>query len=82
MRHQLTMFADNSVLANFVGMLTDSRSFLSYTRHEYFRRVLCELIGEWVERGEAPNDVVLLGKLVEDISYNNAANYFGFSTGQ
>lgn len=82
MRHQLTMFADNSVLANFVGMLTDSRSFLSYTRHEYFRRVLCELIGEWVERGEAPNDVVLLGKLVEDISYNNAANYFGFSTSQ
>lgn len=80
MRHQLTMFADNSVLANFVGMLTDSRSFLSYTRHEYFRRVLCELIGEWVERGEAPNDVALLGKLVEDISYNNAANYFGFSS--
>lgn len=82
MRHQLTMFADNSVLANFVGMLTDSRSFLSYTRHEYFRRVLCELIGEWVERGEAPNDAVLLGKLVEDISYNNAANYFGFGSAE
>lgn len=82
MRHQLTMFADNSVLANFVGMLTDSRSFLSYTRHEYFRRVLCELIGEWVERGEAPNDAALLGKLVEDISYNNAANYFGFGSAE
>lgn len=78
MRHQLTMFAEGSVLANFVGMLTDSRSFLSYTRHEYFRRVLCGLIGEIVERGEAPEDEALLGKMIEDISYNNAANYFGF----
>lgn len=79
MRQQLTLFADNSLLANFVGMLTDSRSFLSYTRHEYFRRVLCELIGEWVERGEAPNDTTLLGRIVEDISYNNASKYFGFN---
>ncbi|AZS14206.1 glucuronate isomerase [Paenibacillus lutimineralis] len=78
MRQQLSLFAEHSLLANFVGMLTDSRSFLSYTRHEYFRRVLCELIGEWVERGEAPEDPVLLGQMVEDISYNNAARYFGF----
>src|SRR5699024_151276 len=78
MRHQLTMFAEGSVLANFVGMLTESRSFLSYTRHEYFRHVLCGLIGEIVERGEAPEDEALLGKMIEDISYNNAANYFGF----
>ncbi|QQZ60952.1 glucuronate isomerase [Paenibacillus sonchi] len=78
MRRQLTLLADNSLLGNFVGMLTDSRSFLSYTRHEYFRRVLCELLGELAERGEAPDDPALLGQLVEDIAYNNAAGYFGF----
>lgn len=78
MRQQLTLLADNSLLGNFVGMLTDSRSFLSYTRHEYFRRVLCGLIGEIAERGEAPDDEALLGQMVEDISYNNAAGYFGF----
>lgn len=78
MRHQMTMLADHGLLSRFVGMLTDSRSFLSYTRHEYFRRVLCELIGEWVERGEAPDDLTVLGPLVEDISYRNAAGYFGF----
>lgn len=78
MRQQLSLFAEHSLLAGFVGMLTDSRSFLSYTRHEYFRRVLCELIGEWVLRGEAPDDKELLGGLVEDIAYNNAASYFGF----
>lgn len=80
MRQQLTLLADNSLLAHFVGMLTDSRSFLSYTRHEYFRRVLCEVIGEIAERGEAPDDEALLGRLVQDISYNNAAGYFGFLT--
>lgn len=78
MRKQLELFAEHSLLAGFVGMLTDSRSFLSYTRHEYFRRVLCELIGEWVEHGEAPDDEALLGQMVEDISYRNAAGYFGF----
>lgn len=78
MRQQLTLFAEHSLLAGFVGMLTDSRSFLSYTRHEYFRRVLCELIGEWVQRGEAPDEEDLLGGMVEDIAYNNAASYFGF----
>lgn len=78
MREQMTQLADGGVLGNFVGMLTDSRSFLSYTRHEYFRRVLCELIGEIVERGEAPEDIHLLGTLVEDICYTNTRNYFGF----
>ncbi|MBP1048086.1 glucuronate isomerase [Enterococcus sp. BWM-S5] len=78
MRQQLTQLADGSVLHNFVGMLTDSRSFLSYTRHEYFRRVLCEFIGEIVERGEAPADEIILGELVEAVSFKNAENYFGF----
>ncbi|MGM0126007.1 glucuronate isomerase [Enterococcus sp. AZ194] len=78
MRNQLTQFADGSVLHNFVGMLTDSRSFLSYTRHEYFRRVLCEFIGELVEREEAPEDQDLLGSLIENICYQNAATYFHF----
>lgn len=78
MRQQLTQLADGSVLHNFVGMLTDSRSFLSYTRHEYFRRVLCEFIGEIAERGEAPTDEQLLGDLVKAVSYNNAETYFDF----
>lgn len=78
MHDQLTVMAQQSLLANFVGMLTDSRSFLSYPRHEYFRRVLCDLIGEWVERGQVVEDYDYLGKIVEDISYNNAYHYFGF----
>ncbi|EHM52667.1 hypothetical protein HMPREF9080_02222 [Cardiobacterium valvarum F0432] len=57
-------------------MLTDSRSFLSYTRHEYFRRILCNLIGGWVEAGEAPRDLPLLGQMVADICYGNAERYF------
>jgi len=76
---QLTSLASLSVLGNFVGMLTDSRSFLSYTRHEYFRRILCNLIGTWVENGEYPCDMKALGQMVQDISYNNAIRYFGFS---
>ncbi|MBP2630565.1 MAG: Uronate isomerase [Firmicutes bacterium] len=75
---QLTAFANLSVMGNFVGMLTDSRSFLSYTRHEYFRRILCNLIGTWVENGEYPSDRKKLGKIVENISYYNALKYFGF----
>jgi glucuronate isomerase len=59
-------------------MLTDSRSFLSYARHEYFRRILCNQIGTWVEKGEYPNDKKALTELVEDISYRNAARYFGY----
>lgn len=77
MREQMKSLASLSLLGNFVGMLTDSRSFLSYTRHEYFRRILCQLFGEWVEGGEYPDDEETLGKLVQDISYNNAKNYFG-----
>lgn len=63
------------VLAKFIGMLTDSRSFLSYPRHEYFRRILCNFIGELVENGEYPADEEFLGKVVEDICYNNARKY-------
>jgi len=76
MEAQLKSLANLSLLGNFVGMLTDSRSFLSYTRHDYFRRILCNLIGEWVEKGEYPNDEKTLGKLVKDICYNNAEKYF------
>jgi glucuronate isomerase len=78
MRHQLTKFADGSVIFNFVGMLTDSRSFLSYTRHEYFRRVFCEWLAEIVVRGEAPADLRQLKPLVENVCYQNAKNYFKF----
>lgn len=76
MEEQLKSLANLSVLGNFIGMLTDSRSFLSYTRHEYFRRILCNMIGELVEKGEYPNDEKQLAKLVEDICYNNAKRYF------
>ena len=78
MRQQLTDLAANGVLGRFVGMLTDSRSFLSYTRHEYFRRVLCELIGEWVESGQYPNDEKQLNKLVADLCYHNTNAFFRF----
>lgn len=76
MQRQLQQLSQLGLLSQFVGMLTDSRSFLSYTRHEYFRRILCEMIGEWVEKGEAPNDLNLLGKMVENICFNNAKHYF------
>ena len=78
MIEQMTSLANLGLLANFVGMLTDSRSFLSYTRHEYFRRILCNLIGTWVENGEYPADMEFLGKMVQDISYNNSLRYFHF----
>jgi glucuronate isomerase len=73
---QMVALANVGLLSRFVGMLTDSRSFLSYTRHEYFRRILCNLIGEWVEAGEVPNDIALLGAMVENICFNNARDYF------
>lgn len=76
MRDQLISLANLSILGNFVGMLTDSRSFLSYTRHEYFRRILCDLIGSWVENGEYPDDCETVGALVKDISCRNAIRYF------
>ncbi len=75
---QLTSIANLSVLGNILGMLTDSRSFLSYPRHEYYRRILCNWIGDLVENGEYPDDMDTLGQLVQDISYNNAKKYFGF----
>lgn len=78
MLEQMNALANLGLLSRFVGMLTDSRSFLSYPRHEYFRRILCDMLGEWVERGEAPHDMELLGGMVEDICYRNAKNYFGF----
>ena len=78
MTEQMTSLANLSLLGNFIGMLTDSRSFLSYTRHEYFRRIMCDLIGKWVDNGEYPEDYKTLGQIVQDISYNNAVRYFGF----
>ena len=77
MEAQISNLAAESALGNFVGMLTDSRSFFSYARHEYFRRILCNVIGGWVENGEYPADMAALGALVQDICYNNAKAYFG-----
>lgn len=76
MERQLQQLSQLGLLSQFVGMLTDSRSFLSYTRHEYFRRILCEMVGKWVVNGEAPNDLNLLGNMIKNICYNNAKGYF------
>jgi len=78
MERQLNALSNLGLLSRFVGMLTDSRSFLSYPRHDYFRRILCNLIGQDVENGELPYDMDLLGKMVKDISYFNSKDYFGF----
>jgi glucuronate isomerase len=78
MEKQINALSNMGLLSRFVGMLTDSRSFLSYPRHEYFRRILCNLIGNDVENGELPKDIPWLGKLVQDICFNNAKGYFGF----
>lgn len=78
MDDQLRVFAQQSLLPNFVGMLTDSRSFLSYPRHEYFRRVLSNFFGKLSDQGRVPEDIDVLGKVVQDISFNNAYKYFGF----
>jgi glucuronate isomerase len=78
MEKQMNALSTLGLLSRFVGMLTDSRSLLSYPRHEYFRRILCNLLGNDVENGEIPNDPGLLGKMVEDICYNNAKNFFNF----
>ncbi len=77
MEEQMRTLASLGVLGNFIGMLTDSRSFLSYARHDYFRRILCNMIGNWVENGEYPNNDASLKKIVEGISFNNAKRYFG-----
>lgn len=76
MEAHLRSLANLSILGNFVGMLTDSRSFLSYTRHDYFRRILCSVIGEWVEDGEYPDDEKALGEIISGICYYNAKRYF------
>jgi glucuronate isomerase len=77
-RRQLTDAAQYGILGNFPGMLTDSRSFLSYSRHEYFRRILCDTVGTWVEQGLYPNDEKFLGEFITNLCYTNAKNFFGF----
>ena len=74
---QMKSLANIGVLSRFIGMLTDSRSFLSYPRHEYFRRILCNLVGGWVADGMAPADYNLLGGMIEDICFNNVWKYIG-----
>jgi len=81
MEKQMNTLSNMGLLSRFVGMLTDSRSFLSYPRHEYFRRILCNLIGNDVENGELPDDIEHLGRIVQDICYNNAVKYFGIDVG-
>jgi glucuronate isomerase len=76
MENQMKILANVGLLSRFVGMLTDSRSFLSYPRHEYFRRILCNILGGWTEDGEIPADFKLLGSMVQDISFGNAQRYF------
>jgi glucuronate isomerase len=78
MEKQLNTLSNMGLLGRFIGMLTDSRSFLSFPRHEYFRRILCNLIGQDVHNGELPNDEAWLGKMVQQICYHNAREYFGF----
>ncbi len=75
---QMNALSNMGLLSKFVGMLTDSRSFLSFPRHEYFRRILCNLLGDEIENGELPNDIAWTGKIVQDICYHNAKNYFGW----
>lgn len=78
MENQLNSLADQGLLMHFIGMLTDSRSFVSYTRHDYFRRILCNLIGGWVEKGEVPNNQQILTRMIRNICHDNANNYFKF----
>ena len=78
MRRQLDALSNMGLLSRFVGMLTDSRSFVSFSRHDYFRRLLCNLLGDDVTRGLLPDDRALLGGLVQDVCFRNARAYFGF----
>jgi len=78
MTRQLNALSNMGLLSRFIGMLTDSRSFLSFPRHEYFRRILCNLLGTEIENGELPTDYDLVGEMIRDICYNNAANYFNW----
>ncbi|MBA4197087.1 MAG: glucuronate isomerase [Chitinophaga sp.] len=75
---QMNALSNMGLISRFVGMLTDSRSFLSFPRHEYFRRIVCNLFGEEIENGELPNDIAWIGKIIQDICFNNANNYFGW----
>jgi len=78
MTEQINALSNLGLLSRFIGMLTDSRSFMSYPRHEYFRRILCNIFGEEIENGELPNDLAWTGKVIQDICYNNAKEYFGW----
>ncbi len=78
MTKQINALSNMGLLSKFIGMLTDSRSFMSYPRHEYFRRILCNILGEEIENGELPDDIAWTGKLIQDICYNNAKEYFGW----
>src|SRR5687768_491167 len=80
MTKQINALSNMGLLSRFVGMLTDSRSFLSFPRHEYFRRLLCNLLGEEIENGELPNDLKWTGEIVRNICFNNAKNYFNWQT--
>jgi glucuronate isomerase len=82
MEAQMRMLSNMGLLSRFVGMVTDSRSFLSYPRHDYFRRLVCRMLGDDVRRGLLPDDQELLGKLVADVSFRNARDYFGFKLGK
>ena len=75
---QINCLSNMGLLSRFIGMLTDSRSFLSYPRHEYFRRILCNLLGEEMENGELPSDIELVGRMIRDICFFNARDYFGW----
>jgi glucuronate isomerase len=78
MEGQMMALSNLGMISRFIGMLTDSRSFVSYPRHEYFRRILCNLLGKWVTEGEYPNDIERLSEIAKDICYYNAKNYFDF----
>ena len=82
MEQQIQTLANLGLLSQFVGMLTDSRSFLSYTRHEYFRRILCNWLGTGMQQGSLPNEIELVGAMVSNICYGNASRYFGFEVPQ
>jgi glucuronate isomerase len=75
---QINAISNLGLLSRFVGMLTDSRSFLSFPRHEYFRRILCNLFGMEIEKGELPNDIEWVGKIIQDVCYRNVRSYFGW----
>src|SRR3954469_14884452 len=78
MQWQINAPSNRGLLSRFLGMLTDSRSFMSYPRHEYFRRVLCDLIGRDMENGEIPDDETLVGTMIQNICFGNAKQFFGF----